>query len=116
MTGRITVPYAVVAGGGQNILLFINLFSSEKSLDDLFISNYATLHLRDRLLRLSGVAEVSLFGAHNYSMRIWLDPERMSGLGVSATDIVRAIREQNIQVAAGQVGQMPTGAEQQFQS
>jgi HAE1 family hydrophobic/amphiphilic exporter-1 len=98
-----------------NILLFINLFSPKKSLNDLFISNYATLHLRDRLLRLPGVAEVALFGAHNYSMRIWLDPERMSSLGVSATDIVRAIREQNIQVAAGQVGQMPTDAEQQFQ-
>ncbi len=98
-----------------NFLLFINLFSPDNSLDDLFVSNYASIHLRDRLLRLPGVGGVVQFGARDYSMRIWLNPDRMTSLGITTSDIARAVREQNVQVVAGQVGQMPTGEKQQFQ-
>ena len=98
-----------------NILLFITLFSPENVLDDLFVSNYATLQLRNRLLRLPGIGEVMLFGAREYSMRIWLNPDRMASLGITSSEVIQAIREQNIQVAAGYIGQMPTVQEQQFQ-
>lgn len=98
-----------------DILLFITLLSPENVLDDLFVSNYATLHLRNRLLRLPGIGEVMLFGAREYSMRIWLNPDRMASLGVTSSEVIQAIREQNIQVAAGQIGQMPTNQSQQFQ-
>lgn len=98
-----------------DILLFITLFSPDNILDDLVVSNYATLHLRNRLLRLPGIGEVMVFGAREYSMRIWLDPERMASLGITSSEVIQAIREQNIQIAAGQIGQMPTDQSQQFQ-
>lgn len=98
-----------------NILLFITLSSPENVLNDLSVSNYATLHLRNQLLRLPGIGEVMLFGAREYSMRIWLNPDRMASLGITSLEVMQAIREQNIQVAAGQIGQMPTDQNQQFQ-
>lgn len=99
----------------NDMLLFINLFSPDNSLDNLFISNYAITQIRNQLLRLPGVGDVMLFGSKEYSMRVWLNPSRMASLGITATDVANAIREQNIQVAAGQIGQMPGDAGQQFQ-
>ncbi|RKZ71554.1 MAG: hydrophobe/amphiphile efflux-1 family RND transporter [Gammaproteobacteria bacterium] len=98
-----------------NFLLLIGLSSNENKLDSLFLSNYAMLYLRNRLLRLPGIAKVMLFGAREYSMRIWLDPDRMASLGITSSDVIQSIREQNIQVAAGHIGQMPTDHNQQFQ-
>ncbi|MGR8934801.1 MAG: efflux RND transporter permease subunit [Gammaproteobacteria bacterium] len=98
-----------------DMLLFINLSSPDKSLNDLFISNYAMTQIRNKLLRLPGVGEVLLFGSKEYSMRVWLNPNRMASLSITANDVAAAIREQNIQVAAGQIGQMPNDASQQFQ-
>ncbi len=97
-----------------SILMFAQLLSPEGTYDALFLSNYAWINLRDALLRLPGVGDIQFFGGAAYSMRVWLDPNRMTSLGLTTSDVAAAIREQNIQVAAGQVGQMPAGADQQF--
>ncbi|MCG8359312.1 MAG: multidrug efflux RND transporter permease subunit [Kiloniellales bacterium] len=97
-----------------NILMFIQLISPEESYDGVFLVNFARINLRDRLLRLPGVGEVELFGGAPYSMRIWLDADRMTSLGITTADVAAAVREQNIQVAAGQIGQMPIAEDQQF--
>ncbi len=75
--------------------------------DDIYLGNYALLQVRDVLARLPGVGDISIFGARDYSMRIWLDPERIAARDLTASDVVHAIREQNMQVAAGSLGQPP---------
>jgi hydrophobe/amphiphile efflux-1 (HAE1) family protein len=90
-----------------DLMMVIHLNSPDGSLDQLYISNYATLQIRDVLARLSGVGDIQVFGARDYSMRIWLDPERMAELGLTATDVVGAIRTQNTQVASGALNQLP---------
>ncbi len=97
-----------------SILVYAQLLSPEGTYDALFLSNYAWINLRDALLRLPGIAEVQMFGGGAYSMRIWLDPDRMASLGITTLDVAAAIREQNVQVAAGRIGEMPTAADQQF--
>jgi multidrug efflux pump len=98
-----------------NILLVVNLISTDGTVDNLYLSNYATLQIKDALARIPGVGEVSMFGARDYSMRIWLDPEQMANRNLSASDITRALREQNIQVAAGRIGQAPAPEGTDFQ-
>jgi multidrug efflux pump subunit AcrB len=98
-----------------NTLMIVNLLSPDGRYDDLFLSNYATIDVRDELGRLPGVAGVSYLGQRDYSLRAWLDPDKMAALGMSATDVVTAISQQNVQVAAGQVGQQPAPKGQQFQ-
>ena len=98
-----------------NIVLFVSLTSPQKTYDELFLSNYATLRIRDELSRLEGVGDVLVFGAGNYSMRIWLDPDKLKARGLTTNDVVAAIREQNVQVAAGQIGQPPAPDDQTFQ-
>ena len=90
-----------------NIIIVVSLTSPDKRYDSLFLSNYATLRLRDELSRLPGVGEVTVFGTANYSMRIWLDPEQLKARGLTTQDVVGSIKEQNMQVAAGQIGQPP---------
>ena len=90
-----------------DILLAIALNSPDKSRTQLYLSNYATLHIRDELARMPGVSDVLLLGQRDYSMRVWVDPEKLAARGMSAGDVVKALREQNVQVAAGQVGQPP---------
>jgi len=97
-----------------SVLLFIELGSPNRTFDNTFLSNYARINLIDRLLRLPGVGNVEIFAGAYYSMRIWLDPRRMASLGISATDIADAVRDQNVQVAAGQIGQMPVADDQQL--
>jgi hydrophobe/amphiphile efflux-1 (HAE1) family protein len=97
-----------------DILLFLNLYSPEGEFDSLFLSNYALNQLRDPLLRVAGVGDVRIFGSQRYSMRIWLDPPRLAGLGLTAGDVAAALREQNVQVAAGRVGEPPASPDQQF--
>ncbi|HEX5472217.1 MAG TPA: multidrug efflux RND transporter permease subunit [Lacipirellulaceae bacterium] len=91
-----------------NIILVISLGSPNNQYDNLFLANYATLHMRDELSRLKGVGDVTVFGTANYSMRIWLDAEKLKARNLTTDDVVNALREQNVQVAAGQVGQPPT--------
>jgi multidrug efflux pump len=97
------------------VLMIVNLYSPDGSRDNLYLSNFATLQIRDELARLPGVADISYLGQRDYSMRVWLDPEKMSKLGLSAIDVTSAIQTQNIQVAAGQIGQPPVPRGQVFQ-
>lgn len=98
-----------------NILVVISLTSSDPNLDALYLANYANLRLRDELSRVKGVGEVQVFGTANYSMRIWLDAARLKARNMTAQDVVASLREQNVQVAAGQIGQPPTSQGGQFQ-
>lgn len=98
-----------------NIVLIVSLTSTESRHDMLFLSNFATLELRDRLSRIDGVGNVSVFPASDYSMRVWLDPNRLRARGLTTTEVVAAIREQNVQVAAGQIGQPPAPQTQELQ-
>jgi multidrug efflux pump subunit AcrB len=91
-----------------NVLLIINLFSKEGDRTDLELSNYATIQIRDELSRLRGVGDVTYLGQRDYSMRLWLDPQKMAAYGLNANDVIAAVQAQNIQVAAGQIGQPPT--------
>ncbi len=97
------------------ITLLIGLTSPDESLDALFLNNFATLRLRDELSRINGVGEVSIFGVGDYGMRVWLDPQLLKARGMTTTDVVAAIREQNVQVAAGQIGAPPSPSDQSFQ-
>ncbi len=90
-----------------DILMVVHLVSPEKRYDPLYLSNYATLNIKDELLRLPGVGDVILWGAGEYSMRVWLDADKVAARGLTPGDVVNAIREQNLQVAAGSVGQQP---------
>jgi multidrug efflux pump len=90
-----------------SILLCVNLISPDKSRDQLYLSNYATTDIKDTLARLDGVGDVTFLGSRDYSMRIWLDPEKLASRDMIADDVVGALREQNIQVAAGRIGQPP---------
>src|SRR5262249_37409100 len=83
--------------------------------DQLYMSNYATIQLKDAIARLEGVGDVVVFGARDYSMRVWLDPDRLQSRNLTAGDVIRVLREQNVQVAAGQVGQPPVPQGQDFQ-
>jgi hydrophobe/amphiphile efflux-1 (HAE1) family protein len=98
-----------------SMLLVASLFSPDGTYDPVFLSNYSSINVRDSLARLPGVASVEILGARDYGMRIWLDPDRMTGLGLTAGDVIAAIREQNLQVSAGAIGQPPAPPEQQFQ-
>lgn len=98
-----------------SVLLVVNLISPDKSRDQLFLSNYATISLRDELSRVAGVGDIGILGQLDYSMRVWLDPERMTVRGLTAPDIVNALREQNVQVAAGSLGRPPVPTGQPFQ-
>lgn len=96
--------------------LQIIAFSSPKeTYDQLFLSNFISINIKDVLSRVPGVSDVIIFGALDYSIRIWLDPDQMMNLGITTNDVVAAIRDQNIQAAAGQVGQAPSTPDQQFQ-
>ena len=97
------------------ILQIITLTSTNKAHDSLFLSNFATLALRDRLARLSGVGDVIVFGIGQYSMRVWLDAELMRQRSLTPTEVIKAIQKQNAKVTAGQVGMPPTPAGQAFQ-
>lgn len=90
-----------------DLLMVVHLFSPDKRYDDVYVRNYATLQVRDILARLPGVGDVRLFGSGDYAMRIWLNPDEMAARGLIPGDVVDAVREQNVQVAAGAIGQQP---------
>ncbi|MGN6286660.1 MAG: efflux RND transporter permease subunit [Afipia sp.] len=97
------------------ILLFVTLTSADASRDSLYLSNYATINLKDELSRLPGVGNVTVFGAGQYSMRLWLDPDKLQARGLMPQDVVQSVQQQSQQVTAGQVGMPPTPAGQAFQ-
>jgi multidrug efflux pump subunit AcrB len=122
-----TLPDVVKAIGvtvkkrSPDILLVVNLYSEENTetgklyFDQLYLSNYATIQLIDALARLEGVGDVFTFGGQDYSLRVWLDPDKLASRNLSAGDVVKVLREQNVQVAAGQIGQPPVPRGQDFQ-
>src|SRR6266404_5610607 len=96
-------------------LMIVNLVSPDKRYDSTFLSNYATIYIKDELGRLPGIAGITLLGQRDYSLRAWLDPDKLATLNLSAADAITAISQQNLQVAAGQIGQPPAAKAQQFQ-
>ena len=98
-----------------NILLAVHLMSPDGSRDDLYMSNYATLHVKDALARLPGVGDVQLFGARDYAMRIWLDPDKVAANNLNASEVLAALRAQNIQVSAGILNQPPVPSHEAYQ-
>jgi len=98
-----------------NIILIASLYSPDERFDELYMSNYATLNIKDTLSRIPGVGDVSIYPESDYSMRIWLDPEQLKSRRMTTDEVIAAIREQNAQVAAGQIGRPPAPAGQNFQ-
>ena len=98
-----------------DLMMVVHLLSPNDRYDQLYISNYAKTRIRDRLVRLDGVGDVILFGEREYSLRIWLDPEKLSAYGMTATDVVQALRDQNVQVSGGSIGGPPTSGVNAFQ-
>ncbi len=89
-------------------LMYLGLLSPGNQYDALYLRNYLNLHIKDELSRLKGVGDVQLYGSGDYAMRLWLDPNRLAARGITASDVVNAVREQNVQVSAGQLGAEPT--------
>lgn len=120
-TAQGRLPAAVKAVGittqktSQNFVFGGAIISDNNKYSTLFMSNYLDVYVRDALKRVPGVADVIIFGERKYSMRLWLDPVRMAGRGLTAPDVVNALSEQNVEVAAGQVGQQPAVSGQQYQ-
>ncbi|MCU1350232.1 MAG: efflux system, inner rane transporter CmeB, partial [Acidobacteria bacterium] len=96
-----------VTKSSGNFIMALGLYTDDDRYDTLFISNYADRYVRDSLARVKGVGQVIIFGERKYAMRIWLDPGRMAQRGIAASDVIESLREQNIQVGAGQVGSAP---------
>src|SRR6202050_5039081 len=90
-----------------DLMMVVHIYSPDKSRDALFISNYATLEVIDPLTRVDGVGSITVFGGRDYSMRVWLDPDRVQLLGMTASDVTNALQGQNIQVASGVLNQQP---------
>jgi HAE1 family hydrophobic/amphiphilic exporter-1 len=97
------------------IVQLITLTSPDGTYDDVYLRNYAVLRIKDELARIPGVGDVAIFGGADYSMRVWLDPDALESRGLTTQDVVQALQEQNVQVAAGQIGQPPVPAGQSFQ-
>lgn len=97
-----------------NLTMVVHLISPDERYDSVYLRNYATLRIRDELSRVQGVGQAVVFGAGDYAMRIWIDPDQAAARGLTAGDILRAVREQNVQVSAGQLGAPPTGDSPDF--
>ncbi len=104
----------VTRKNSPDILMVVFMLSPDDSLDQLYISNYALLQVRDQLLRLDGIGDIQIFGARDYSMRLWLNPDKIADLGMTAGDVLTAIRSQNLQIAGGQIAEPPI-ADRAFQ-
>ena len=98
-----------------DLMMVVHLYSPDNSRDTLFISNYATLEITDTLTRVDGVGSITVFGARDYAMRVWLDPDRLQSLGLTAADVVLALQGQNVQVASGVLNQPPVDKPGAFQ-
>jgi hydrophobe/amphiphile efflux-1 (HAE1) family protein len=104
-----------VAKSSPDILMVVNLFSPDKMRDAIFMTNYANLQIKDVLTRIDGVGSITIFGARDYAMQIWLDPDRLQSLNLTAVDVTNALQGQNIQVASGVLNQPPVGKQLPFQ-
>jgi hydrophobe/amphiphile efflux-1 (HAE1) family protein len=104
-----------VAKASPDLMMVVHLFSPDQSRDTLFISNYASVNVVDVLSRIEGVGSITVFGSRDYSMRVWLDPDRLQSLALTANDVTAALQRQNVQVAAGILNQPPTDRPGAFQ-
>jgi hydrophobe/amphiphile efflux-1 (HAE1) family protein len=98
-----------------DLMMVVHLYSPDKTRDTLFISNYATVQINDVLSRINGVGSITVFGVRDYSMRVWLDPDRLQSLGLTASDVVAGLQAQNVQVASGVLNQPPVDQPGAFQ-
>jgi len=105
----------VVAKSSPDILLLVNLTSPDKSRDPIYLTNYANIQIKDVLTRVPGVGSISVFGARDFAMQLWLDPDRMQSLGITANDVTVALQGQNVQVAGGVLDQPPVPSQGAFQ-
>jgi len=105
----------VTRKSSPDLTMVVHLFSPDNRYDETYIRNFAVLQVKDTLARIPGMGDVQLFGSGDYSMRIWLDPDKVAARNLTASDIVRALREQNVQVAAGTLGQQPSPRDASFQ-
>ena len=96
-----------MAKSSPDILMVVNLYSPDNSRDQLFITNYANIQLKDVLSRLDGVGSITVFGARDYAMQVWLDPDKLQALNLTAADVTQALQGQNVQVASGMLNQPP---------
>src|SRR5207302_8099581 len=99
----------------SSILQFILFYGEGGKLDPVFVTNYVVINVLDELSRTPGVGQASLFGALNYSMRIWFDTSRLTSLGLAPSDVIRAVQAQNVQAPVGRIGSRPVPKDQQFQ-
>lgn len=104
-----------VTKSSPDLMMVVHLYSPDKSRDSLFISNYATLEIKDAITRVDGVGSIIVFGSRDYSMRIWLDPDRLQSLNMTANDVIAGLSAQNVQVASGTLNQPPVGNPGEFQ-
>lgn len=111
----VQVQGVVVQKKSTSILQIVTLTSPNSTYDSLFLSNYATIRLRDEISRLPGIGNVNVFGAGQYAMRVWLDPDKMQARGLDAQDVIQALQQQSEQVTAGQVGMPPVSGSPSFQ-
>jgi len=111
---EVTAQGVTVKKMSPSILMLISLASPKGSYDANFLINYCGINLRDQILRIPGVAQVDLFGGTDYGMRVWLEPDKLAKLGLTPSDVISAIKEQNLQAPAGRVGQAPTPKDQEF--
>ncbi len=98
-----------------DLMMVVHMLSPDETFDQLYVSNYARSRVRDRLVRLDGVGDLLIFGEREFSARVWLDPDRLGSLGLTAGDVVTALREQNVQVSGGSLGAPPNNADSAFQ-
>ncbi|MGR3805083.1 efflux RND transporter permease subunit [Marinibacterium profundimaris] len=116
-----TLPTEVTATGvttqkaATNMLMLLVLYSPNGTYDEVFLSNYASINIKDALSRVPGVGQAEVLTNFEYAMRMWMDPDRMAGLGITPGDLIAAIRDQNLEVSAGQIGAPPVPGDQQFQ-
>ena len=111
---EVTAQGVTVKKQSPSILMVISLYSPNASYDANFLTNYITINLKDQILRIRGVAQVDLFGGSDYSMRVWLRPDKLAKLALTPSDVISAIKEQNLQAPAGQVGMAPSPKDQEF--
>src|SRR5215217_6245919 len=114
LPGEVTQQGVTVKKQSPSILMVISLYSPKDAYDANFLINYAGINLRDQILRIPGIAQVDLFGGTDYGMRVWIKPDRLAKLGLTPSDVIAAIKEQNLQAPAGKVGGAPTPKDQEF--
>jgi HAE1 family hydrophobic/amphiphilic exporter-1 len=115
MPAEVRTTGITVQKQSTGFVMAVGVYAEKGEYDSLFMSNYLDVYVRDALKRVPGVSEVMIFGERKYSMRLWLDPDRMAARGLTAGDVVSALREQNVQVAAGSLGQAPAPLGQTYQ-